>query len=68
MIKNKNVYKSTCFHGISEAKDRENIDCYCSEKPPQNQLEILLMVKLVELYRLKKGILVISFLEIFCLP
>ena len=49
---------------MSEAKDRENIDCYRSEKPPQNQLEIPLMVKLVELSRLNKVILVISFLEL----
>lgn len=39
---------------MSEAKDRENIDCYCSQKSPQNQLEIPSMVKLVELRRLNK--------------
>ena len=48
---------------MSEAKEREDIDCYRSGNSSQNQLKTPLMVKLVELCRLKNGILVISFLE-----
>ena len=48
---------------MSEAKEREDIDCYRSGNSSQNQLKTPLMVKLIELCRLKNGILVISFHE-----
>ena len=47
------VHFSTCFNWMSKCKDRENIDCYCSEKSTQNHLEMPPMVKLVEICRLR---------------
>ena len=47
---------------MSEAKGRENKDCYDSGKPSKDQLEVPLVVKLVELYRLNKDIQMNSFI------
>ena len=49
---------------MSEAKDRNNVDCYCAKNRDQNQLEGPLMVQLVELNWLSVKIQVNSCLEL----
>ena len=46
---------------MSEAKDRNNVDCYCAKNRDQNQLEGPLMVQLVELNWLNVRVQVNSF-------
>ena len=50
---------------MSEAKGKENIDCYGSGNPSQDQLEAPLVVKLVELSRLNKDIQMNSFILLY---
>ena len=58
------IYVGTCFHQVDEDQSRQSIDCWCSEKAVQNQLEMPFMVKLDELCWLKNGSMLIPSLKL----
>ena len=57
------MYVDTCFDQMDEDQSRQSIDCWCSEKAVQNQLEMPFMVKLDELCWLKNGSMLIPSLK-----